>query len=1764
MTTVFNNKTDAGHENAIRRGKVVPEDAVNLAYVQSPTLSPLQNIVIVDTSRIAEENAIDLGGRSQLYYANPMGVLEDENGNQVIDDEFPYVTDVFSIDEDYSVVPGSEYKAEHILPFVHVSRFFHLDWAGLVPPGGIIEWKEDVITVVDAAGRLFLTEEGKPRYKVRISSTTGLPAVEQGSQAAYRIYVYVDTNSVDELYLVYNKVEVGNNGIFKNQRVAYKELLNLKPIFEYLPEESEVVDRASYNRKVYSTKPVTLINQVLDRPWPAVDGYRVYVPKKAKVDPRIFQLFHWRVECDFISNASVDTTRFSRTVKCGVVVTKDNPQSKATFAFLNLEKSKFNPTGGSATGLQFENPLFQGAHNNQAKQRDDYWKVSFDSVTKEDLDKFDILIWAPTSPGVNFASPNYLPLIEYFTRTAGGTIFFDTSSFTMATGLNVTTSAGIHPASSTVINGATGTPVSTTTVTVDSTNVLMNANAEMGTWNILDGVNNDEIQSLSYIKQLFSPGYSQWIKSYGSEWTPIVFADGQPVTIQRATNAGDKHGNLIFSTFGHLYTCSAVFKTLPADTISDNSGTSAYVGGTYLEDINSPVVEGAMKFLFNVVALAVKGRALSDTNQTAWSSSWTHYTPWKSSWVINAANNTLSRDEIARYDFEFKNREDGTTENPVWKRYLSGRTCAELIEEALIADPVLRDRQRSSTRVYRVVATNKDVVKTTPIPADGRTRPTAWTLAYSPRFEIPIELGPNVVRAEERVGEYQPEKYEYVTYPSKSYAGIVQATYADTSETLDRKHINWKATGTCDGVVEELVGEYQEGYFESSPSTQNVTLSWWANPQRWSGADYIENDQDGGGVPYYRSYIRNTAPWRFGYLQPVGIASWQDHNYKGGAAGNAHLNWPYVGFTQLYATYHNNNSEVNMFIREAMNEFHRRGYFTSSKGELPINQSFNADLDRVITDFQTRMQARFIDGIVDAETWSLIGYQILRTAADELLTGRPAARGYGRGGHWRFFDYPYAFLPLHHVSNRDLATTFAKRSWFAEGSKTKAPAAIWDYLQISFDGAYAIHGITITPYVEGAADSIIVSSIKVSGAFPMYSYLGGDAEVQKLIRVPRDQEYYIPFGPYTGDTLTVGIGQDRRAGGDWGVALMMGVRDIVAHAEVPSTKRTWIEPRDTRHMEPRTYTIAIECSGSLDVTSFEDKTQQAEPHLLSSEHRTFLSLSNYKWTGLTWDIESGVIATMSESGLITFRSRSVARDVSGQRSVSGPHFPRDPLYPSQSYRSMTIDGKLNPLVEIGQVSQSEGVKLLCDVNGKPWGFPDHMPIAVGANEAQRHFTMLTLIPEGNDKTVHVSFYDKLRGQFIQNAEGKPEMSYIEWMSRNPENVYVAVHSTYNEPASGQTPIDSDAPKLPYRWAMPVYGVYRHAGSRITLEPLPPKLGLTDVWPIAVRDGRFTKMVTIRARSDGYLTTYLKDYQGTTVRAFYSIPDGGGWSTLYGPPMADIVGEEPIILDDDVIQVRQSPIHLVSEPTIVSSFADPVRPAFTYYKRPDVNSPWVAQPWSEIRDYNSKTGEIFLTTPIQTEDPSLLKVDYTTKRRHYYFKRSGNQILNLNPYPGYSRDLMGKAIYVYLLPQYVKDTNNAIIASSYTSEPLRFTTTPEVFDPLRPEYDPLAVLLGVIYISTSLDITELMMMDTRIRGGGIREELNASEVIRLIQESSTYWDIHHAAGSSYQRAGFIVVRLPAALKNDFTESEIVDVVERNITSGVKFRLEDFSGKDWSLV
>jgi hypothetical protein len=148
------------------------------------------------------------------------------------------------------------------------------------------------------------------------------------------------------------------------------------------------------------------------------------------------------------------------------------------------------------------------------------------------------------------------------------------------------------------------------------------------------------------------------------------------------------------------------------------------------------------------------------------------------------------------------------------------------------------------------------------------------------------------------------------------------------------------------------------------------------------------------------------------------------------------------------------------------------------------------------------------------------------------------------------------------------------------------------------------------------------------------------------------------------------------------------------------------------------------------------------------------------------------------------------------------------------------------------------------------------------------------------------------------------------------------------------------------------------------------------------------------------------------------------------------------------------------------------------------------------------------------------------------------------------------------PQHYADDYYAI-DYSYTSNRYRFingTYQKDVifhtFEELTNE--PNTLLLAKIQVRPNSAKDGIKLVDTRSRGGGLRETIGKALMKELMPESSSYWDIGFWDGSPYPENGVIVVRLPRYILKEFggrlTKEEVEAAVEKHIAFGVFYIIE----------
>lgn len=144
-------------------------------------------------------------------------------------------------------------------------------------------------------------------------------------------------------------------------------------------------------------------------------------------------------------------------------------------------------------------------------------------------------------------------------------------------------------------------------------------------------------------------------------------------------------------------------------------------------------------------------------------------------------------------------------------------------------------------------------------------------------------------------------------------------------------------------------------------------------------------------------------------------------------------------------------------------------------------------------------------------------------------------------------------------------------------------------------------------------------------------------------------------------------------------------------------------------------------------------------------------------------------------------------------------------------------------------------------------------------------------------------------------------------------------------------------------------------------------------------------------------------------------------------------------------------------------------------------------------------------------------------------------------------LLNKSILLYLRPtiitvgeQVLYQGTHGVYHTDLSPEELR-------------EYDPLALPIAIINVVPNSSPKDIVLIDTRSRGGGLLEEIEAEIIEQIDPEAESYWDIGNYDGQAYQGNAVAYIRLPKEILKEnggsFDKSDVEEIVHNHIALGV---------------
>lgn len=109
--------------------------------------------------------------------------------------------------------------------------------------------------------------------------------------------------------------------------------------------------------------------------------------------------------------------------------------------------------------------------------------------------------------------------------------------------------------------------------------------------------------------------------------------------------------------------------------------------------------------------------------------------------------------------------------------------------------------------------------------------------------------------------------------------------------------------------------------------------------------------------------------------------------------------------------------------------------------------------------------------------------------------------------------------------------------------------------------------------------------------------------------------------------------------------------------------------------------------------------------------------------------------------------------------------------------------------------------------------------------------------------------------------------------------------------------------------------------------------------------------------------------------------------------------------------------------------------------------------------------------------------------------------------------------------------------------------------INPFYDPTAVLLASVTTNVDVDPQNIKLVDTRSRGGGLKENIDLEEVRKIQPEIEHFWDttVSFWDGRAFMENGVFVLEIPKILLKenggDYTEAQIQEIIQERAALGI---------------
>jgi hypothetical protein len=222
------------------------------------------------------------------------------------------------------------------------------------------------------------------------------------------------------------------------------------------------------------------------------------------------------------------------------------------------------------------------------------------------------------------------------------------------------------------------------------------------------------------------------------------------------------------------------------------------------------------------------------------------------------------------------------------------------------------------------------------------------------------------------------------------------------------------------------------------------------------------------------------------------------------------------------------------------------------------------------------------------------------------------------------------------------------------------------------------------------------------------------------------------------------------------------------------------------------------------------------------------------------------------------------------------------------------------------------------------------------------------------------------------------------------------------------------------------------------------------------------------------------------------------------------------------------------------------------------------------DYDIENGYIYLVDQINFTDEIYVTYAYEEQFLHYsgYYDGEIFHHLDLNPSEGHmltykvvdnvdkpvyklvpTSKVINKPIFLYMLPHKTTDIASGNVAINNNC--IRHCFGEEEMAMIK-YITPEAITLGVVQVKESSKVEDSIVLDTRVRGGGLKTKFTQQEIDRIQPLSNNYWDMSSWDGIAYQSQGVTTIKIPRYVLKEYggrlTKGEIEKIVGKYTAYG----------------